>query len=331
MDLIFWWMLLLWAAAFGAYWFWRRLLNSRNNAGGLNLPVAHSSRLTSLPTYVAALKRYRILVTWALALLSLGTLLAILLTARPASVSIITPSQQNRDIMLCLDDSGSVLKEDTALIDRFSSLVNNFNGQRFGLTLFDSSAVTIVPLNDDYALVSQQLKADGQAFKVQSGPTFDELTSGTLAGFTSGTSLVSDGLTSCILAMGSNPEHRSQSIILGTDNEVNGTPIVSMTQAIAMAKQLGIRVYVIDPGVSDPQLAGDHAQLSIVAKETGGGYYSINNATAVDSIIASISAQRTQSFIGLPQVATNDDPAPFLLFAGLFAITTLALLWRLEL
>src|SRR5207342_659579 len=106
------------------------------------------------------------------------------------------PVQKNRDIMLCLDASRSVLRVDAELIKRFSALVNNFNGQRFGLTLFNSSTVSIIPLNDNNQLISKQLKVAGDAFQSQKGDVFTKLTDGTLAGVEAGTSLASDGLTS---------------------------------------------------------------------------------------------------------------------------------------
>lgn len=333
MELIFWWMLILWALGIAIYWavrYWLVVRKGRR-ANSLALPVAHSNRLINLPEYVAALKKYRLLINGTVGLLSVSLLSAIILTARPATVSVITPVQQNRDIMLCLDASGSVLREDTTLIDRFSSIVNGFSGQRFGLTLFNSSAVTVIPLNDDYQLTSKQLKIAAQAFKAQKGDNFTQLTNGTLAGFSSGTSLVSDGLTSCVDSMGTNSGHRPQSIILATDNEVNGTPIVDTLQAVALAKQHNIRIFAIDPGVSDSSLAGDHAQLKVITKETGGAYYSLSNLDNVNSVISDISAQQSGNFVGLPQYATNDDPQPFLYGATLLTIITLGLLWRLEL
>jgi len=333
MELIFWWMLILWALAIAGYWgvrYWLAFRNGRRPFS-LALPVAHSNRLTNLPEYMEALKRYRLLVNATAALLSLGLLSAIILTARPASVSIITPVQQNRDIMLCLDASGSVLREDTTLIDRFSSLVSSFSGQRFGLTLFNSSAVSVIPLNDDYPLISKQLTIAAKAFKVQSGTTFTQLTDGTLAGFSQGTSLVSDGLATCVQNLGVNNGHRPQSIILATDDEVNGTPAVDILQAVALAKQHNIRIFTIDPGVSDQSLAADHGQLKVIAKETGGTYYALSNLNSVDSVISDISAQQSGNFVGLPQYATNDNPKPFLYVAVLLTIATIGLLWRLEL
>ncbi|HEY2004086.1 MAG TPA: VWA domain-containing protein [Candidatus Saccharimonadia bacterium] len=333
MGLIFWWMLVIWVVGIAAYWLIRYLLHARRKREDESqyVPVAHSNRLTQLQEYVVALKLYRRFTTAIVVLLTTCLLSAIVLTARPATISVIKPAQQNRDIMLCLDDSGSVLREDTTLLDRYSTLVSSFSGQRFGLTLFDSSAVTIIPLNDNYQLITQRLKVAAQAFQAQKGATFTQLTNGTLAGFTEGTSLVSDGLASCILHMGTNIQNRSQSIILATDNEVNGKPVVGVAQAIVMAKQRNIHVFAIDPGVADSKLSADHAQLQVIAKETGGNYYTLDSPSTVDGIITAIRAQQAANYVGVPQLATNDNPAPFIYLAALLAMASIALLWRLEL
>jgi len=331
--LIFWWMLLIWAVAITSYLVVRYWLARRRKrvSAATDLPVAHTLHLLRLPEYITAFKQYRLLVGLTAGVLGVGLLASILLTARPAVISNVNPVQKNRDIMLCLDASGSVLKTDTALINRFSALVNSFNGQRFGLTLFNSSAVSVIPLNDNYQLISQQLKKAGQAFQSQKGDTFNRLTSGTLAGFNTGTSLASDGLTSCMQHLGANAQNRSQSIVLATDNEVNGTPIIGMPQAIALAKDNNIHVFVIDPGVSDSSLAGDHAQLKITAEQTGGNYYRLSESDTVKSLVDAIAKQTPEKFVGVTQPAINDTPKLFLYMAVICTLASLALLWRLEL
>jgi len=304
----------------------------RNHLPGSNdTPVAHTTRLTDMPEYVSAYKKYRLLVRWATGLLSLCLLTSIILTARPAIISVINPVQKNRDIMLCLDASGSVLKTDTMLINRFGTLVDSFKDQRFGLTLFNSSAVTVIPLNDNYQLISKHLRAAGLAFQTQKGDIFTNLTNGTLAGFKSGTSLASDGLASCVQHMGEPAQLRSRSIVLATDNEVNGKPVIGMTQAISLAKQRNIHVYVIDPGVSEAKLAGDHAQLKLVADQTDGAYFMLNDNDTLNSLVNAIQSQQPEKFLGLPQPAINDNPQPFIFALAVLTIASLALLWRLEL
>jgi hypothetical protein len=78
MGLIFWWMLIVWTLAIIAYWAIRYyfLAAAKRAATASALPVAHTNRLTTLPVYIAALKRYRLLMSWIVAMLSLSLLTA---------------------------------------------------------------------------------------------------------------------------------------------------------------------------------------------------------------------------------------------------------------
>lgn len=131
--------------------------------------------------------------------------------------------------------------------------------------------------------------------------------------------------------MGNNSQQRSQSIVLATDNETNGTPVIGMLQAIEIAKRRNIHVFVIDPGVSEPKLAGDHNQLKLVGEQTGGGYYKLNDDATVDSIADAIAQQAPENFLGLSQPAINDNPEPFIYIAAILSIASLVLLRKLEL
>jgi hypothetical protein len=256
--------------------------------------------------------------------------MAILLTARPATISVITPAQRSRDIMLCLDASGSLLRVDAKILSRFSALAENFTGQRFGLTVFNSSAIVILPLSEDYQLVNKQLTSASAAFEAQKGQAFTDLTSGTLADFDKGTSLVGDGAASCIGYLGQNVGQRSQSIILATDNEANGTPIVTLTRAGKLADQRNIRIYAIDPGLTDAKRASDHAELKAVARQTGGDYYTLQDSNAIASIIDEISRQEAKYAASLPVVAVADKPVLLVYIATFTTIASLALMWRLR-
>ena len=325
---------MVWIVAVSGYWIvryillrrWKHLLED----DAASVPIAHSDRLTNLPEYAVAFKRYQLLVKLAVGSMSIALLMGVFVSARPASVTEITPAQQSRDIMLCLDVSGSLLKVDTTLVNRFNSLVSGFSGQRFGLTVFNSSATAIIPLSDDYKFTSERLKSVGTALAEQKGDDFTELTTGTLADFDKGTSLVSDGLVSCINNLGENPLHRSQSVILATDNEVNGTPIIDLDLATGLAEKKNIRLYTIDPGEGDPARAADHAKLRDVAEKTGGSYYKLSDANTVGSIIGEISKQEAKYAESTSVVAISDTPKLFLYLAVISTIASLVFIWRLQ-
>jgi Ca-activated chloride channel family protein len=331
MGLIFWWLLPIWAIAIVAYWVIRYLLKRRKHVvNSTSVPIAHTSRLTGTPEYRSVLKQYKIVVGAAIGLMTLGMIAGIILSARPAAVLSTPPIQRSRDIMLCLDVSGSVLKADSALLNFYGTFVDHFQGQRFGLTVFNSSAVTILPLNDNYPLTSQVLKSAAQAFKVQKDEPFTYFTTGTLAGFSNGTSLAGDGLATCMQYLGPNTEHRSQSVILSTDNEAFGKTIVNMTDDQTKAKKTGTHIYTIDPGVSDTTLADKHSELQTIASQTDGRYYQLKNLS-IDTVVNDISQHESTYHSGVPQAANTDLPQPFLYVTAVAVIIVLGLMWRLEL
>ena len=55
-----------------------------------------------------------------------------ILASKGREVSTIRPEQHNRDIMLCLDASGSMSSADAAVVDVFSELAAEFDGERIG-------------------------------------------------------------------------------------------------------------------------------------------------------------------------------------------------------
>ncbi len=337
MGLIYWWMLLIWVALGFTVGFIviKRKTNGRSNAI-VSKPVAHTKRLRGLPEYQRALKHYRWLVRGALALLILALLSSMLLTSRPATMSVVTPAQRNRDIMLCLDVSGSVIETDIAVVEQFEQLVKNFSGQRFGLTIFNSSAISKIPLTDDYQLIQEELKNAKNGIKdVRDNIKYD-YTAGTTAGYSRGSSLVGDGLASCVIHLGENDTHRSQSVILATDNEVSGKPIATTAQAATLAKQKNIRVYAIDPGSSsDSAFSGgsgdDHAKLKSYAEQTGGKYFNAQDAGLVNNIIGEISKQEATYFAGKSELSSTDAPMIPVIVMTITTLGALAILWRLRL
>lgn len=46
---------------------------------------------------------------------------------------------------------------DQEIVDLFSTLTDNFQGERIALSVFNSTSRLVFPLTDDYALVKEQL------------------------------------------------------------------------------------------------------------------------------------------------------------------------------
>lgn len=321
MELIFWWMLpAAAAAAAAAAWYLAR--RDRHARSRLRHPVAHSDRLTALPEYQAALRKHRNRLRL---LAAAGTVLmvaAVVAAARPAERSTVQPEQHKRDIILCLDASGSMNSADAAVVDVFGRLAREFDGERIGLTVFDSSAAQVFPLTDDYSYVQDQLQQAKSAFDGTGSGSFLD---GTWNG--EGSSLIGDGLASCLQSFPAVPggdagQGRSRSVVLATDNFLSGAPLVTLAEAGALANDRGIRVYALNPGDYDFGPGGGQpgAGLRSVAENSGGAYFSLDSPDAVPGVVAGIEATEAAAFQGAPRAVVADRaeiPLAVALLAGL--------------
>jgi len=332
---MFWWLLPVAAAAAGVT-AWVALRGSKR----LNVrrrPVAHADRLTALPEYRAALRRYRRLLALA------GTAAVLLLVstavaaARPVAVDTVRPEQHNRDIILCLDASGSMSSADAAVVEVFAKLAREFDGERIGLTIFDSSAIQVFPLTDDYDYAQEQLKNAKDAFEGKPG------SSGFLDGTWSGrgSSLIGDGLASCLNSFpatkdpagrNSQPPPRSRSVVLATDNFLSGKPIMTLDQAAGLARERAVHVYALNPGDLDYGSGAGQpgAQLRAAAESTGGSYYALDSPDAVAGIVDGIERTETSAIQGAPRAVFSEAPGVPLAVALLSAVVLFAVLWRMQ-
>jgi hypothetical protein len=297
-----------------------------------------------LPEYQAALRRHR---RWlVVAATACGTLLAstLLAAARPVDVDTIRPEQHNRDIVLCLDASGSMSSADAQVVEVFARLAEDFKGERIGLTIFDSTAIQVFPLTDDYEYAREQLTLARDAFNGKPG------TSGFLDGTWGGrgSSLIGDGLASCITSFppGRDQEDRSQegvdqtgrqlqrsrSVVLATDNFVSGDPILTLPEAAGMAKGRDVRIYALNPGDLDYGADAEQpgAQLRAAAELSGGAYYALDSPGAVPGIVRAVQETETSTLEGAPRGVYTEVPDLPLAFALLSGLVLAVASWRLH-
>ena len=248
MELSYWWILPLAAAAVTiTAWLYRRRRPQRTR------PIAHGGRLTDLPEYQEALRRHRTRLALAVVLGAVFLAATATAAARPIQRTTEQPEIRNRDIVLCLDVSGSMTSTDAAIAAVFEDLAKEFDGERIGMVIFDSSSVQLFPLTDDYQFAAEQLTQAKGALDSGTGSFFD----GTWNG--EGSSLIGDGLASCIQSFpdtdagdtqrGDN--QRSRSVVLATDNFLSGEPIFTLDEASALATRKNVKVYALNPGDMD--------------------------------------------------------------------------------
>ena len=124
----------------------------------------------------ALMRVWRRLNRIAVALLACALVLSCILVGRPAHVDAQDEQSSNRDIILCLDVSGSTLPYDHQVLSTYLNLLQHFKGERIGLSIFNSSSRTVFPLTDDYAMVTEQLTQANDMLKgVQTQDDIDKM------------------------------------------------------------------------------------------------------------------------------------------------------------
>jgi Ca-activated chloride channel family protein len=324
--LLWWWMLPLLLLVGGAVGVLAVVRRRRADRGK---PVAHMDRLTALPRYRRAFARYRAWTALGLVLLILTGVGTAFVAARPAAVNANQNDDYKRDILLCLDVSGSMVDVDADILGVFQDIAAGLDGERIGMRIFDASSVMAFPLTSDYDYIVDQLGRYQRAFLGTLGP--DEQFSyaaGTSNG--NGASLVGDGLASCALDFADTDDtDRPRSIILATDNMVNGQQIFSLEQAGQLAIDNDVRVYAINPF----DWGGDpvSSQLQTVAETTGGAYFALDFADTVSSIVDRIGAIEAGYIETPPEVQIVDRPGPLLPLLMVLIIGICVVAWRVRL
>lgn len=287
--------------------------------------VARAERLRALPAFRTALTRRVVALAGVIAIGAVSTIAAGVVAARPMSSQTIQPVNTSRDIMLCLDVSGSMTEVDVEVLSVFEELLEGFEGERIGLTIFNSSPVQIFPLTDDYEFIRGHLESMMQSFDY-----VDEIPEhwvGTLNG--NGASLIGDGLAACTLGFDRPDDERSRSVIFATDNEVNGASIVSLEEAAAFAASTEVRVFALNPVQGKD--ADVSAELAAAAEATGGAAFGLRDTTTVADIVAQVQEQDATELRGEAQIVWTDTPNLWIvaLLAGVLAF--IVVLWRVRL
>ena len=160
MDLMWWWMWPIVVVAAAVTVLIGLVL--RRHEGVERLAVAHADRLRALPAYRDhARRRVRCLVIavvcWGVAVCGAG-----LVAARLQGIDDDDRQIRTRDVMLCLDVSGSMEGVDRQVINTYIQLADHISDDRIGFVMFDSSSVTVFPLTHDRDSVKAGLEQAGE-------------------------------------------------------------------------------------------------------------------------------------------------------------------------
>ncbi|UNX54692.1 hypothetical protein MF406_17745 [Georgenia sp. TF02-10] len=301
--------------------------------------VANSAFLAALPGFRRRLRRLRTGLGAAAGALAVVAVATAVLAARPVDRDVRAEALATRDIVLCLDVSGSMIELDSQIVRTFGELVDSFAGERIALNVWNNTTRTVFPLTDDYPLVRAELDEaaetlnfdlDAWFYDAEAVARLEEFLTGTVSLDSEASSLVGDGLATCALSFDEADADRSRSIILATDNLVLGAPIYTLPAAHALAAERDITVHALYASLADADSAAARAELARVVTGGGGLFLEADDPAAVAGLIEEINAQQAVDLDANPEVVLTDRPDRWFgwLVAGLGAL--LVLLWRVR-
>lgn len=323
--------------------------------GGIR--AANTRFASQLPEY-RRLRRIQLAGTVLLeGFLILALLCTLVLAARPYRTRTVSSGTKKRDIFLCMDVSYSIYNLNFALVESLEDVVRGLEGDRFGISIFNTSTVLYVPMTDDYDFVIEKLEELKEYFRLQKVymDRFGDYTripedewedyyelweklefydAGTLINNQiKGSSLIGEGLASCLYSFPKfEKEARTRVVILSTDNaqEARSAPLLELDEAAKLCRKNDVTVFGIFPNrdsfdhTASTDYETDLKELKEAVEMTGGVCYKESETLSVDDIVKNIQKQEAmivQEITIVREVDQPQIPAVLLLIslAGMFS------------
>lgn len=257
---------------------------------------------------------------------------AFLLMAKPYTSRRMQDEKYCRDIILCIDISTSVDYLNENLLDKLKKTVDELQGERFGIVIFNTSPVLLTPLTDDYEYVKDQLDLIAQCLKSRNEVNLDDafssgydwiyyqayISSGTLIGNGQrGSSLIGDGLAAAAIDFSDADKERTKVVIFSTDNDIQGTPVATLDEAADICVSNNVTVY----GVGTKEMTPENKEsMKNAVEKTGGKFYLEEESGSFGEIVSSIEKlSKNLVKVRMVDVETPELLYPFVLMLVLFA------------
>lgn len=283
--------------------------------------VANTGLIEETDYFKKLYRQYKILRRVALFSMLVAVGIGFVMLSRPAKIESLNPEIHNRDIFLCMDVSSSVDELNLDICSKLKNVVEELDGERFGITIFNGQSVLLVPLTNDYQYVLDTLDMLEKGFKnnMEADDDLDVLNDfdwelfsymyeGTLAD--EGSSFIGDGLASSLYSFPDleNNDDRSRMIIFTTDNDLRGDPTVTVEQAAELCGKNKVKVFAVTP-----ENVVDESSFKRAVEKTGGGYYKSTDKKAYDQLVADIK-KTNNSLVGVKTTETQITDRPEELF-----------------
>lgn len=218
------------------------------------------------------------------------------------------------------------------LLDKLKKTVDELQGERFGIVIFNTSPVLLTPLTDDYEYVKDQLDLIAQCLKSRNEVNLDDafssgydwiyyqayISSGTLIGNEQrGSSLIGDGLAAAAIDFSDADKERTKVVIFSTDNDIQGTPVATLDEATDICVSNNVTVY----GVGTKEMTPENKEsMKNAVEKTGGKFYLEEESGSFGEIVSSIEKlSKNLVKVRMVDVETPELLYPFVLMLVLFA------------
>ncbi len=327
------------------------------------IKVANTAWLKELPEFRSARTKYRIISSLIKISLVTALISSLFLAARPYRTSSINSGIKKRDIFLCLDVSYSIYDLNYAIVDQLKEVVSSMEGDRFGISIFNTTTVLYVPLTDDYDFIIDKLDELKEYFILQKEywetfkdytyipeSMYDEYTemnmklrtmdAGTLVNnYYKGSSLIGEGLASCLYSFPYiNDESRTRIIILSTDNAQMEAkkPIVELDEACQICQKHDVHLFGIFPdkdtydkdSIKDYDINLNNFKSSI--NNADGVVYEQSKSLTVKDIVKNIEKHEAMTIKEVSTTKTIDQPSLFVIILATSLIIFLLSIERLH-
>lgn len=262
--------------------------------------VADNTYVVDNPYFKKKVRRYKIYKIITTGLCILAVAICFFLLAGPYQVKEEDKNKYNRDIILCIDVSASVDETNLHLVGELKETVKNLQGERFGIVIFNTTPVTLIPLTTDYEYVISQLDLIEKCLDERLSPEASDediyqwmymqhyMTEGTMIDSdTRGGSNIGDGLAASAYEFSEEKENedRTKIIIFSTDNQLAGTPIFTLEEAASICKEKNIVVF----GIGTEFIGTNEASsMKAAMEETGGKLYIDQSKESLNQIVENI-------------------------------------------
>ncbi|MBQ6408691.1 MAG: hypothetical protein IJJ64_11710 [Butyrivibrio sp.] len=334
------------------------LRKKRKDEFSEGIRAAGTHRIKATKIYKSLQLRYKILYAVVITAIIGCAVSALFLVARPYKNQDVYTGIKKRDIILCLDVSYSLYDLNSELTDYLKGVVKGLSGDRIGVSIFNTSTVTYVPLTDDYDYVVTKLDELSHYFELQKElyeeiyanyeytyempddvmaryyelmTELDYYDAGTLLNNEiRGSSLIGEGLGTALYSFPYlGDSERTRVIIMSSDNQLNAHDfeIMDLDEAAEYCKKNKVTVFGLFPSEENFYLPENYdyntcyREYKRAVEKTGGLLYVRTPDLPVSAIVQDIQKQEVMTVNMIMSRETQDLPRePFIALIAFLGI-----------